>query len=598
MEDNLNCKTSNEIAEFYISKIDIAKQNKASNLPNLYFDCAHFLFDLREYELALNMFQSAYSLNFKKSEIEQFIYDTFIIPNISEFQDTYMNNIVDYQNQIIVPNIPSFSELFLHFIPVMNEKYYIFNNKEKLFVGIIDLNLQQMIPDDEVTNQDSFYDIVVAETWDLSKLVDFLLSHSNKNIYFVSSCIELTLSFLSVPHIVELLCVNVTFFDNMASLQKYFHENTGIYLPKQYLGSSDSLEYKLFNQILEEEHAYRLTPEGRNRDNILLTIAIPSFNRGHRALTNINHLLLSEYDAEIEFLVRNNCSTENTEGYEVISNMNDSRVYYNAADYNCGTMNFGHVIDLAHGKYTCLLSDEDLLIHANLGKYLNILHENPSLTFVNSNGIYMNNAVKIQNFSRGTKAFLDIFMTLQYVSGLIYKTELYHSLNIGSWLKEYIPKNIAVSFYPHSCFALFFVLHGDYCNCVTPLYNLGESEPSKNINIDKPELLSYHTLESRMEQFDDFIIILNLFYDAIEPEASSKAFVTLCYKTFYLLSIVKDRFLTMSFDWNKIIKTAYTHTVLGIDKLAIKPSTKEYTLIKQEINENFTYVFGLSPNNL
>lgn len=55
--------------------------------------------------------------------------------------------------------------------------------------------------------------------------------------------------------------------------------------------------------MIQKEHEYRLTPEGRNTDKILLTIAIPTYHRGHLLLQRMKNLQKLPYDAEIEFTV-------------------------------------------------------------------------------------------------------------------------------------------------------------------------------------------------------------------------------------------------------------------------------------------------------
>ena len=61
---------------------------------------------------------------------------------------------------------------------------------------------------------------------------------------------------------------------------------------------------------------------------MLLSICIPSHNRGHRALALVEELLQLPYGNELEIICSNNGSDKNTEGYEKLKEIKDERFVY------------------------------------------------------------------------------------------------------------------------------------------------------------------------------------------------------------------------------------------------------------------------------
>ena len=92
---------------------------------------------------------------------------------------------------------------------------------------------------------------------------------------------------------------------------------------------------QIYTAFFEKLHEKRLL-EKQTKDNVFLTIGIPSYNRGKILLENIKHLQCLEYDAEIEFVVSNNGSQIEAEYYDQISKLNDSRLVYTSFQSNQG----------------------------------------------------------------------------------------------------------------------------------------------------------------------------------------------------------------------------------------------------------------------
>lgn len=83
-------------------------------------------------------------------------------------------------------------------------------------------------------------------------------------------------SYFKVPELQSYM-KNIKIFPNICEYQNYFHIHTNKSLPK--IVFAEEKVAQIINQILEEEHKFRLTDQGRNETNILLSIGIPTHNR-------------------------------------------------------------------------------------------------------------------------------------------------------------------------------------------------------------------------------------------------------------------------------------------------------------------------------
>lgn len=92
----------------------------------------------------------------------------------------------------------------------------------------------------------------------------------------------------------------------------------------------------------------------------LVTIAIPTYNRANGYLRQAIRAALSQTYPEIEIIISDNCSTDNTG--EIVKEYKDSRIRYFRQGHNIGmNNNFNFCIEKARGKYFLLLPDDDLI---------------------------------------------------------------------------------------------------------------------------------------------------------------------------------------------------------------------------------------------
>ena len=92
----------------------------------------------------------------------------------------------------------------------------------------------------------------------------------------------------------------------------------------------------------------------------LVTIAIPTYNSADKYLINAISSAAAQTYENLEIIVADNCSTDNTS--QVIKNYNDERLQYIRHDKNLGpNRNFNFCLQQAKGSFILFLCDDDLI---------------------------------------------------------------------------------------------------------------------------------------------------------------------------------------------------------------------------------------------
>ncbi|OYO67771.1 hypothetical protein CG709_17250 [Lachnotalea glycerini] len=271
------------------------------------------------------------------------------------------------------------------------------------------------------------------------------------------------------------------------------------------------------------------------KKEIILSICIPSYNRGHRALELIERLMDVPKELEVEFVISNNGSIRNQEGYAKIKEYakRDERIIYNEFEENQLFLgNFWKVILMANGKYAMLISDEDNVIIENIREYINLLKYNESLGVVRSAGIgaYYSDGGEV--YARaGDEAFNKFFLGNNYMTGIIYRTD-FITEEFSKKLNETYKDNIAYLYYPHEFVDMYLCLHYDFCKYNLPIFEHGKSEDEVASEI------KYRNYESRFAQHTGFTELLAQ-VQFQSAKAKVRAYTSLCWKTFFLISLRK-----------------------------------------------------------
>jgi glycosyltransferase involved in cell wall biosynthesis len=96
--------------------------------------------------------------------------------------------------------------------------------------------------------------------------------------------------------------------------------------------------------------------------NPLVTIAIPTYNRAEGYLRQSLESALAQTHQDLEVILSDNCSTDDTEGLAAEYCRGDKRLTYFRQSQNIGpNSNFNFCLAKARGRYFLLLPDDDLI---------------------------------------------------------------------------------------------------------------------------------------------------------------------------------------------------------------------------------------------
>lgn len=381
--------------------INIDKKDGKEMEERELFEYALELFEVGEYDKSVENLIDLYELGYRREWIIEFLKQDFIEPNDLEFKKNFLT-----QAEGLI-NI-DYEKTKLDFIPVSEDKFYIWNNQKKKFEGHIDINFESQI----VNRKRDFQSLLITQTCDIRDMISFLLDREYNTVYILlDENKEIFASFFKLPKIRKYFFENAIIFENEKIMKLFFEEYPEFYMPRLIV-AKDSQIYTAF---FEKLHEKRLL-EKQTKDNVFLTIGIPSYNRGKILLENIKHLQCLEYDAEIEFVVSNNGSQIEAEYYDQISKLNDSRLVYTSFQSNQGyASNVLNVMSHSSGKFVVMCSDEDFLILEMLPEFLQFLYENLQMAMSCTGGNGENfGKQKKQKFNAGFEGIESAVNSLGY----------------------------------------------------------------------------------------------------------------------------------------------------------------------------------------
>jgi len=110
----------------------------------------------------------------------------------------------------------------------------------------------------------------------------------------------------------------------------------------------------------------------------LVTIAIPTYNRADRYLPEALKSAVRQTYSNIEIIVSDNCSTDNTES--VVKSFNDKRIRFVRHLKNMGSYNNSNFcLEQANGAYFLLLFDDDQIDHDFVEACINAIQDEESV---------------------------------------------------------------------------------------------------------------------------------------------------------------------------------------------------------------------------
>lgn len=499
-------------------------------------------FENGAYDAALEAFILAYEKGYEKEWVLENIYSCYMAGNEAEFQKNYAHwNTGDK---------PKYEGLTLDFIPYREGEYYIYDKETQNFRGIFSIDSVNYVTRQENFRQMEFSALALAMHWDWSSLPEILAEAGYHKVYSVCQDMNKCASFFKIPELTE-YAKNIMLFPDMEAFQHYFHEHTSEYLPKLCVGTEEGKKRLL--DIINQEHTYRLTPEGRNTDNVLLTIGIPTHDRGNLLLKRLENLIQMPYDAEVEFAISKHGTLFYQDEYRHASEIVDARINYDGYDKELTmTQNWRNVVKIAHGRYVMMVSDEDDVIVSAMEHYLNLLNSHNEVGLVRSRTMVQYSAVcSDAYYQKGEDAFFSGLFLGNYLSGTIYNKSAFMSANIEFW-EENFSENKFYHIYPHVWWQAILAFEGDYVVDSACFIQEGESVSREQVEryinegvdvgvaeiVDEcQEIEQYATYGERIKQFQGAAELIWDF-DKLSQEMKARALYQIMMKTLYLMHMV------------------------------------------------------------
>lgn len=545
-------------------------------LGSSYYEQAVKLFEEFRYEEAVINFIKAYELQENRENILEILYSCFIIPNEQEFRENYAKN-----NQ--GPGSTDFEDLTIDFIPVSEERFYLFDKEKQEFLGYFDL--------DEETDENKemeFQSLLLADTWDFREMLPYLNMKRWSTIYILLNENEKRfMSFFKLPDFYQRYLERVVVLSNTDLMKLFFREYPQFYLPKQIVAK----DADVYEKIICELHEERIHEKRNGEKDVFLSICIPTFSRGAKALRSVKNILQLQYDSEIEIIVSNNGSEVGVEEYHQIRDMDDSRiVYHEFAENMQFAGNVAKVLELASGKFVALASDEDLLILDNVNEFLNVLLNNQGAAAVFSavnSGYYLS-----KEFHQKGLDSLACALNSNYMTGLTLNMDI---LRKHEFLKKFeaYRGNVFLEVYPHSAFAGF---ASEWSYIVSTGIVLWDARQYEAVKPDAElRVTDYRTLENRLMQQMDCLKLLRQVLNMDEDMIVNISLERMR-KTYFLLYIAyreRREAFRKFYSWEEVCVKLYQNNSEYWDNAGLSEERKES--LKKQTADMFFYHLDFMP---
>lgn len=530
------------LIQVHESIVSSPKKYSAEEKAFFYKAFGEILFELGHYDQAIGVFKLAQKAKYS-SEIDELIYQAFILPNMAEFEQNYNTNI----SLLRTANSPKlFSELPYYLIPTeVENKYYLYHKSKKTIEESFILFEQKPEQEGKRGKTDLSASYLYVEKYEVGNALSDVTDIVDEHLECFAIVEEYDKFLSTLQGGLDERLSKLKFFASYFELKQYFeaHEN---YLPRNIV--SFSADIQKAESYIQHLHRWRLQPRNKRRDNVLLSICIPTYNRGHRALENVIQLLNTAYDYELEIVISNNGTRNPTAPfYEEIKNYPDSRITYFEFEENQGFYaNVVNVCRVASGNFVLLLSDEDLVDPQVLEKIISFLQSDRDTALVKTSTTTQA-AFQDESASAGEEALYKFMLRSNYISGLILNNEMLMQNKVIEQIDElYASGNITPLIYPHMCWELLMCQYGNVHSTSLILVREGLPEKMENEYLIKvnssAEVPAYATVESRLAQHNGFFEIMAGMEISKNAGVLQNMYVNLCDKTFWLMKISIDCF--------------------------------------------------------
>lgn len=247
-----------------------------------------------------------------------------------------------------------------------------------------------------------------------------------------------------------------------------------------------------------------------------ITICMPTFNRGKKALESLNKMLNFSSNYNGKFLILDNSSTKQRKHYLEIKYLseNDDNITYIKKSLNTGFG--GNLIDCflhSDTKYIIIVSDEDIINIEEIPKLNKLFIENPDLLAVRSSIQGQGGEFKGNSYIFPEEILKDVGERFKkfsifnnYISGSVYNREVTIKNGIIEKLRKKLHNHID---YPHIYIDILLSSAGPVAN--TPIVLVLEGD---NVSTEsEDEYINAYQLGRRIDQF---VHIRDALYESIE----------------------------------------------------------------------------------
>ncbi len=301
---------------------------------------------------------------------------------------------------------------------------------------------------------------------------------------------------------------------------------------------------------------------------MILSICIPSYNRGKRALALVKSLLqMTEFcKDEVEIILSDNGSTVEKEEYDRISEIDDPRLKFHRFEENRFFVgNFNQVVKMSRAGWCLLLSDEDMLDVEGLDYYIFSLPQIGEVGMVRAatDVSYRDNREGF--YAAGFQAVDEYFFSGNYISGIFYNRSFATDGLLRELEERYLKRDRhGYFYYPHMFLDAVLLsshpLWRDSRLLVTEGKAAGDVPTVRGTGMHV-----YASYDERLLQMKGFFALL----EDMDPseEVALKMAMRLLGKTAAYIGAKKNTYTELGEDWSRIVSETGTAMSGQIEKL-------------------------------
>lgn len=371
----------------------------------------------------------------------------------------------------------------LEYIDMGDGRYFIKNSKTGFVETCVDINELK-----KYGKVASIYTGVVDGTYNPADAIKAFGFSGLYKVYMVSSDYEKTMRIIDEFGLADIVKKRLVIVGSPEELKAYLTAHEEAYLPRVYCKNK-----AYYKRMTDELHKKRISKPRSAKIKPFLSIGMPTYNRGSFALRGVENLLKSEFDSEIEIMVSNNASADNTEGYDAIAGIKDSRLRYwkNPTNLNYDG-NIMTLVNKAKGSLICYQSDEDYLYVENFGYYMSKFVADPTIDAIQGNSDGEDNTMSVS----GEQIYDDVAgniigaLNSNYVTGIFLNLKHLRATDY----KEIIERNRDnkyVYYYTHCILMILALTKSRVATTPVKIYHTNKGEKPKSytglINLNSAE---------------------------------------------------------------------------------------------------------------